>query len=96
MLAVSCHDWPTRPETQASTPERSGRVKSSRAGGEHILKMNLTDSGELGAAAIPWPKQILKVFIRGLTQHNGHILKVLWVLFLPNRLVGQAWGRLSR
>jgi hypothetical protein len=34
---------------------------------------------ELGARAIPWPKQILKVFICGLAQHNGNILKVLWV-----------------
>jgi hypothetical protein len=25
------HGWPTRPETQASTPERSGRVRSSQA-----------------------------------------------------------------
>ena len=33
---------------------------------------------ELDARAIPWSKQILKVFVCGLTDHNGLILKVLW------------------
>ena len=66
---------------------------SFRAGDIHILQMNVAVSGkvrackareaalgyELGAIAIPWFKQILKVFICGLAQHNGLILKVLWV-----------------
>lgn len=37
-----CHDWPVQPGTRASTPERSGRVRSSRAGGEHILRLDRT------------------------------------------------------
>jgi len=33
--------------------------------------------GELCVRAIPWFKQILKVFVCGLVQRNGPILKVL-------------------
>jgi hypothetical protein len=33
-------------------------------------------SGELGARAIPWCKQIRAVFVCGLAQHNGLVLKV--------------------
>jgi len=32
MPVGTCHDWLARPETQASTPERSGRVRSSQVG----------------------------------------------------------------
>ena len=92
MPAASCHDWLTQLETQASTPERSGRVRSSLVGGVHILQMNLAVSEEvraceareaalgygLGVKTIPWFKQILKVFVCGLADHNGLILKVFW------------------
>jgi hypothetical protein len=44
-----------------------------------MLQLNLAVPDEVGVRAIPWLKQILKVFISGLAQHNGHILKVLWV-----------------
>ena len=37
--------------------------------------MILAVSGGLGARAIPWFKQILKVFVCGLADHNGLILK---------------------
>jgi len=43
--------------------------------------MNLAVSGGLGARAIPWFKQIHKVFVCGLAQHNGHSLKVLWAKY---------------
>ena len=78
MLVSTCHGWPVQLESQASTPERSGTVMSFRAGGVHILQMNLAVSGGLGARAIPWFNQILKVFVCGLADHNGLILKVLW------------------
>jgi len=38
--------------------------------------MNLAGSGGLGVMAIPWFKQILKVFVCGLALHNGLVLKV--------------------
>jgi hypothetical protein len=38
----------------------------------------LAVADEVDVRAIPWLKQILKVFICGLAQRNGHILKVLW------------------
>jgi hypothetical protein len=75
MLAGIYHGWPTRLETQANTPERLGRVRSSRVGGVHILQQDLAVAGELGACAIPW-FQILEVFVCGLAQRNGHILKL--------------------
>ena len=92
MLVSTCHSWPVQLETQTSTPERSGTVMSFPAGGVHILQMNLAVSGKvrsckareaalgygLGARAIPWFKQILKVFVCDLADHNGLILKVLW------------------
>ena len=77
MLVSTCHGWPVQPETQASTPERSGKIASSRVGGAHRLQLNLTVLCDLDARAIPWSKQILKVFICGLAQHNGVIPKVL-------------------
>jgi hypothetical protein len=77
MLVSTCHGWPVQPETQASTPERSGKVASSRVGDAHSLQLNLTVLCDLDARAIPWSKQILKVFICGLAQHNGVIPKVL-------------------
>jgi hypothetical protein len=33
--------------------------------------MNLAVSGGFGVNAIPWFKQIQKVFVRGLAGHNG-------------------------
>ena len=75
MLVGIYHDWPTRPETQASTPERSGKVTLSRGGDVHKLRMNLAVSAGCGVNAIPWFKQILEVFVSGLTVHSGHILK---------------------
>ena len=39
----------------------------------------LAVSGGLVVNAIPWFKQILKVFVRSLAMHNGRGLKVLWV-----------------
>ena len=78
MLAGIYHSWPTRPGTLASIPERSGKVTSSRAGGVHMLQLNLAVADKVAVKAIPWFKQILKVFVSGLGQHNGHILKVLW------------------
>ncbi len=44
---------------------------SFRAGSVHILQMCLAVSGELGMKAIPWFKQIQKVFMCGLAMHNG-------------------------
>jgi hypothetical protein len=73
------HGWPTPPETQASTLERSDKVTLSRAGGEHKLEMVLNLSAGYGVNAIPWFKQILKVFVCGLAEHNGQGLKSLWV-----------------
>jgi hypothetical protein len=84
MPVGACHGWTTRPETQASTPEQSGKVMSFRAGGVHKLLMNLAVSGKVrtckgreaalgygpGVNAIPWFKQIQKVFICGLVMHN--------------------------
>jgi hypothetical protein len=61
-----------QPGTQASIPERSGRVVSSQVGGVHILQVNLAVPDELCASVVPWFKQILKVFVCGLTQYNGH------------------------
>ncbi len=49
---------------------------ASQVGGGHILEMNLA-SGGLGVNAIPWFKQIQKVFMCGLTMHNGRGLKSL-------------------
>lgn len=43
-----------------------------------MLQLNLTVPDEVGVKAIPWLKQILKVFVCCLAQRNGHILKVLW------------------
>jgi len=51
---------------------------SFRDGGEHMLRLNLAVPGEVGVKVIPWLKQILQVFVCGLAQRNGHILKVLW------------------
>ena len=51
---------------------------SSQAGGVHILQVNLAVPDELCASVVPWFKQILKVFVCGLAQHNSHILKVPW------------------
>ena len=76
------HGWPVQLETQASTPERPGRVRSSRAGGVHILQLNLTVSDEVGVRAIPWLKQILKVFVFGLAGRNGRFLKVRFLKVL--------------
>jgi len=72
------HGWPPPPETQASTPERSGKVKSSRDGGVRKLLLSLALPGGCFVRAIPWFKQILKVFVCGLALHNGHNLKLLW------------------
>ena len=76
MQVSTCHGGSVQPETQANTPERSGKVMSSRAGDVHTLQMNLAVLGELGVRAIPWSKQILKVFVCGLAEHNGLISKV--------------------
>jgi hypothetical protein len=78
MSVVFFHGWPVRPDTQANTPERSGKVTSFRADGAHTLQWRLAVLGGLGVRVIPWFKQILKVFVCGLAEHNGHILKVLW------------------
>ena len=51
--------------------------KKRLAGGVHILQMNFAGSGGLGVMAIPWFKQILKVFVCGLERHNGLFLKLL-------------------
>ena len=51
---------------------------SFQAGGAHILQVTLAVLGGLFVRAIPWFKQILKVFVCGLAGRNGHILKVLW------------------
>ena len=80
MLVGTGHGWPVQPETQASTPEQSGRVRLSRADDVHKLQLNLAVADEVGVRAIPWLKQILKVFICGLVPRNGHILKVLWAM----------------
>ncbi len=53
MPAGICHDWSIRPEIQASTPERSGRAMSFRAGGAHILQLDLAVPDEVGVKAIP-------------------------------------------
>jgi hypothetical protein len=50
---------------------------SFRDGDVRKPQVNLAVSGELGVLAIPWFKQILKVFVCGLALHNGSILKVL-------------------
>ena len=71
-------DWLTRPGIRANIPERPGKVMSSRVGGVHILQVTLAVLGGLFVRAIPWFKQILKVFVCGLAGRNGHILKVLW------------------
>ena len=79
MPVSTYHDWPVRPETQANTPERSGRVRSSQDGGVHKLQVILAVSAGLVVKAIPWSKQILKVFVRDPAGHNGRGLKSLWV-----------------
>jgi len=71
------HAWPTRPETLANTPERSGKARSPQDGGVHKPQVILAVSDGLVVNAIPWFKQIQKVFVRGLAEHNGHILKLL-------------------
>ncbi len=78
MLVSTCLGGPVLHETQASIPERPGRVTSSRAGGARILQRSLAMHDELCVKAIPLLKQILKVFICGLAQRNGHILKLMW------------------
>jgi hypothetical protein len=45
--------------------------------GAHTLQWRLALLGGLGVRAIPWFKQIMKVFVCGLAQRNGHILKLL-------------------
>ena len=77
MPVSTCHDRPTQPETQASTPEQSDRAMSFRDDGIRIQQQNLAVPRESGARVIPWFKQILKVFICGLAARNGPILKVL-------------------
>jgi hypothetical protein len=91
MLVSTDHGWPTQPDIPAITPERSGRVRSFRAGGVHKLQMNLAVSGKvrtckgreavlgygLGVNAIPWFKQIQKAFMCGLAMHNSCGLKSL-------------------
>ena len=53
MSVMFCHDWIVRLETQASTPERSGRVRPFRAGGVHIRQVKLAVPDEVGVKAIP-------------------------------------------
>jgi hypothetical protein len=77
MPVGTCHDWPTRPETPASILEQPGKVASSRADDVHISQWILVVLGELCARAIPWFKQILKVFVCGLAGHNDPFLKAL-------------------
>ena len=72
-----CHGWPIQPETQASIPERFGKARLSQDGGVHKLQVSFAVSVGLVVNAIPWFKQIQKVFVRGLAEHNGHILKLL-------------------
>ena len=76
MPAGIYHDWPSLPETPASTPERSDRARSIRGGDVRNLWNNLAVSTGFGMNAIQWPKQILKVFICGLALHNGFIPKI--------------------
>ena len=61
-----CPGWPAPPGTQASTPERSGTAMSFRAGDVRILLRSLALVGGHCVKAIPWFKQILKVFVCGL------------------------------
>ena len=49
----------------------------SQDGGVHKLQVSFAVSVGLVVNAIPWFKQIQKVFVRGLAEHNGHILKLL-------------------
>jgi hypothetical protein len=52
-------------------------IRSPLACDVHIPQWRLMVLGELCARAIPWFKQILKVFIFGLAGRNGPFLKVL-------------------
>ena len=54
MLVGIYHDWSALPEAQASTPERTGRVRSFQDGGVHTLKLNLAESSEFGVNPLSW------------------------------------------
>ena len=73
------HDWPTRPETQANTPVRSDRARSSQAGGLRKLLGRFVLPSEHCVKTIPLLNQIQKVFVRSLAMNNGRRLKPLWV-----------------
>ena len=60
---------------QDSTPRRPDEARSSQGGGVRILQLSFVVSGELRARVKPWFKQILEVFVCGLSAHNGFILK---------------------
>ena len=77
MPASTGHDWPVPPETPASIPEQPGKAGSFRAGGVHRPRWVWVVLEGFLARTIPWPEQILEVFVGGLTMHNGIILKVL-------------------
>ena len=79
MLVGIYHDWPTRPETQASTPERSDRARSSQAYGVRKLLWSFALPRKHCLKTIPWFEQIQKVSTRNLEGHNGRDLKLLWV-----------------
>jgi len=46
--------------------------------------MKLAVSSGLGVNAIPWFKQIQKIFMYGLARHNGCGLKSLWAKGFDN------------